>query len=118
MSQAATEAELDDFVRSGMTAAGLSDEATYTHGTDDPVACVVFITRGVSLQGELSHVVNEAVTIEAHVRQIGDPLFVAGEHITVTPAGGDTFTIGSETFVVDSILSKDGSRAICVVSPE
>lgn len=105
MPQADTLAELDALIVAGMTAAGLSDAATFTPDGGAPVACTVLVDRNVSLQGELSAVVNDAVTITVYRAE-------------VDPDDGDTFTIGAETFVVDSILSRDESRVVCVVTPE
>lgn len=106
MSQTTFKQSLDARLRTGFARVGMADAATFTPDGGSPVTCTVIVRRGVTLQGDTSQVVNDAVSIECYRDQIG------------IPSSGDVFTIGAESFFVDRVDSKDENRVICIVSPE
>ena len=101
MSQTTNLRALDALIMSKLAAAGMADSATYTAPLGSPVACTVIVDRSVQPTGFDSQVNANTVLITAALAE-------------VTPAKGGVFTIGAETFKVDSIQDRDESRAECV----
>lgn len=77
----------------------IGEDATFTPAGGAAVPCRVFVNRDVLLQpdGMNAQVVGRGTTIEAILSVIG------GE-----PNRGDVFTVGAETFTVQSIERNDG----------
>lgn len=98
---------LDGVIASSSLAIGLGDTAAFRakdSGTD--ITCTVLVDRNVSLQGDQSQVINDAITITAYVADLGANV----------PKYGDKFTVGTETFKVDSCSPKGESAFVCVVT--
>ena len=96
---------LDARLAVGFKATGWADGAVFKSMGVAVPSCTVYVDRGVQLIGDQSQVIDDQITITGFLAQIGK-----------VPARGDTWTIGSEQFVVDSISSKDESEVICVVT--
>jgi len=84
----------------------LGEDATYTPAVGAAVACRVVVNRNVLLQpdGMTVQVYDKGTTIEAMLSVIGSE-----------PNRGDTFTVGTETYTVQSIEQNDGYTVTAVV---
>ena len=85
----------------------LGEDAIYTPAGGAAVACRVVVNRNVLMQpdGMTAMVYEKGTTVEAMLSEIG------GE-----PNRGDTFTVGTETFTVQSIEQNDGYTVTAVVT--
>lgn len=87
--------------------AGLADDATYKQTpASGPVACVVYLTRDIQQVGDGSTVSDVITTLRVSSTSIGRPKSAAS-----------TFIIGSETFVVETVVSADEGEFLCTVTP-
>jgi len=93
----------DSTALDAMLLAGLADDAIYTPAIGDPIATRVLVDRAV--------------------QTIGDYGQVSGPHNSVTflvaevsPKKGETVTVGTETFTLESKQSEDEARAVWTVS--
>jgi hypothetical protein len=105
VSQTTHKIDLDTRLRTAFARVGQADAATFIPESGPNVSCTVIVRRGVSLQGGDSQVVNDAVTIECYIDQLGR-----------APDDGEQFTIGAETFDVDQIIRKDENSVLCLVT--
>lgn len=105
MTQSTALRALDAELMAAFTAAGLADAAIYTQNGGSPVACTVYVDRGVALSGFDSQVRTDAVTITAHRDEIGEAL----------PKRGAIFVVDSVDYKVDQVINADESRVVCLV---
>lgn len=84
----------------------LGEDATYTPLVGTAKACRVIVNRNVLMQpdGMTAMVYEKGTTVEAMLSVIG------GE-----PNRGDTFTVGTDTWTVQSIEQNDGYTVTAVV---
>ncbi len=109
MTQQATLRALDAAIMAEFSSVGLTDAASYTQASaggpaPPPVACTVYVDRGVGYQGFDGSARSDAITITALIEEIGS-----------VPKRGAIFEVGAELFKVDSVEIKDESRVMCVV---
>ena len=98
--------DLDAEIMAGLSGAGLSDAATYTPSPPGtPVACSVYVDRGLRYDG-----------IDAQGRSGLTTITALRDEIGAVPNRGATFVIGAETFTVDRVETADESRAVCIVA--
>lgn len=97
--------ELDGEIYTALSGAGLADAATYTPNPPGaPVACGVYVDRGLRYDGFDAQAQSNLITITAFLAEIGSK-----------PNKGATFQVGAEVFTVDRVETVDESRVLCTV---
>lgn len=84
--------------------AGMADDATYKatpHAT--PVPCTIYVERDVQQVGQDMQTADTVTTLRV------------SSAVVDRPPIGSTFTVGSETFVVEKIESSDEAYHLCIV---
>lgn len=101
-------ARFDALARQSFARAGVADAATFKlTPASDPVACTVYVDRGMQDVGDQAVTKNALVTIKAFRDQIQEPRIRQS-----------VFTVGSETFTVDALAdNSDESMIVCIVRP-
>lgn len=84
----------------------VGDDATFTPAGGAAISCRVILERGVMMQPAslVAQVYERGTTIEAQLAEI-----------LAEPKRGDTFTVGSDTFIVQSIDRNDGLTVRAIV---
>jgi hypothetical protein len=103
-------ASLDDACFSAFFGAGLADDAVfYRAGDGVGIPCKALLDRAVAFQNQTSGIVSHATTITVRRSEIGPD----------DPDTDSFFTVGRETFIVDSLLpTSDESRCVLTVVPK
>lgn len=103
MGQVATLRALDGVIMRSLRAAGMADAAVYTPAMGSPIACEVLVDRGVQVLGEFGNVTGRRTEIT----------FLAP---AFAPAKGESVSVGSETWVLETLLDADDSAVLWVVT--
>lgn len=87
--------------------AGLADSATFRRKNSAAVIdCTVLVDDAVQFVGDVTQVVDGKKQVTAYFAEIG----------STEPVFGDLFMIDGEKWSVDSVLNRDASRVVCIVS--